>query len=252
MRAPIAAFSLAVILGACGTDGDPYPIRPPGGPGGGGSTQPGVDAGPVDAGDEGVDAAPLQLDGTVCVILDVIDPFECLVVAENVDIAAVNSMTSTISGAGGAFTIDLTQAVDVLSIGAGEADGLVTTLSRTDLTPAPITAPVLDEIARDEMLAAIPAVQTTGAMLIYVVDGGGPVAGATVSGFSDGAQLLYDDGAGAFIPDDGAGTGNDGIALIIDTAGGLVTATDGARTANAQVATLTGAFGIGVITLPDP
>jgi hypothetical protein len=249
MRIAPLALLLLVTLSGCPAD-DPYPWRPPGG--GSGSNQPGIDAGDTDDDAGLIDAAVAdQLDGVVCVILDVAVPFECPAgtAKDNVDVAAVNSGTSAISDTDGLFTIDLTTVPDTLRLGAGVSDGLVTTLSRSNLSAEPVTSPVLDEGLRDSIYANLTEVQTTGAMLIYVVDSAGPVAGATVTGAS--GRLYYDDGAGAFV-DDAAGTGNDGIALIVDTDSATVTATEGIRTGNTQIATATGAFGVGVIMLPDP
>jgi hypothetical protein len=192
-------------------------------------------------------AAPL--DGIVCVILDVAEPFGCPTGAnkDNVDVAAVDSGTTAISDSDGLFTIDLTVDPDTLRLGAGVGDGLVTTLSRSDLTPEPVTAPVLDEGLRDAIYANLTEVQSTGAMLIYIVDSGGPVTGATVAA---SGRIYYDDGAGAFV-DDPAGTGADGIALVVDTGSDTITATEGTRSADAPISTATGGFGVGVITLPD-
>lgn len=248
MRIALLAL-LVVVVPGCGTE-DSYPWRPPNG-GGSGSNNPGADAGGgIDAGDVDGGIAE-QLDGVVCVIVNVDAPFECPTgtAKDNVDVAAVSSGTTTVSDTDGQFTIDLAVSPDTLRLGATPSDGLVTTLSRSNLAPEPVTSPVLDEGLRDTIYANLTEVQTTGAMLIYVVDSGGPVAGATVSGAS--GRIYYDDGAGAFV-DDAAGTGADGIVLIVDTDSSTVTATEGLRTANAQIATAIGAFGVGVITLPAP
>lgn len=244
----IALLALLVVVPGCGTE-DSYPWRPPGG--GSGSNTPGPDAGGPDGAGPADDAGVTPLDGVVCVIVNVDAPFECPTgtAKDGVDVAAVSSGTTAVSDASGQFTIDLAVVPDTLRLGAAPSDGLVTTLSRSNLSPEPVTAPVLDEGLRDTIYANLTEVQTTGAMLIYVVDSGGPVAGATVSGAP--GRIYYDDGAGAFV-DDPAGTGADGIALIVDTDSSTVTATEGIRSANAQIATATGAFGVGVITLPAP
>src|SRR5687768_13060768 len=130
MRIAPLALLLLVTLAGCPAD-DPYPWRPPGG--GSGSNEPGIDAGGPDSGP--IDSAVAdQLDGVVCVIVDVAVPFECPTgtAKDNVDVAAVSSGTSAISDANGLFTIDLTTAPDTLRLGAAVSDGLVTTLSRSN------------------------------------------------------------------------------------------------------------------------
>lgn len=240
--APLAL--LIVLLPACGQE-DPRPFRPPGG--GTGSSTDGPDASLIDA---DIDAAVNRLDGIVCVIDEVDDPFECpdIAAADNVDIAALASGTTAVSDASGLFTIDLTVAIDVLQLGGGLSDGLVTTVSSTNISAEPVTSPVLEEGLRDSIYANLTEVQTSGAMLIYIRDASGPVAGATVT--APGGRIYYDDGAGGFV--DIVGTGNDGIALIVDTTSGTVTATEGLRSADAAVATVVGGFGVAVIALPAP
>ena len=245
MRRPLLALLVSIAAPACETD-DPYPYRPPGG-GGTGSSTDAPDAGRLDAAP--ADAGAAQLAGRVCVIRDVASPFECPVdeAAAGVQVTAVASAALATSDDLGDFVIDLTVVPDVLEVGAGPVDGLVTTRSASDLTGPPVNAPALDAVRYQGILDSLGELQTTGAMLVYVRDDAGAVPGATVT--APGRVIYYDDGAGEFLID-AVSTGPDGIALVLDTGSATVTAVEGARAGSAPISTVTNGVGVGVIVLP--
>lgn len=247
MRATyLAATCLALGLGgaACETT-EPYPNRPGGG-GGPGGNEPPPDAAPADAA-----AGGGVLAGHVCVVVDLGNPLACPTTPQMSNVVVQAGDVQDISDSAGDFTLDLPTATATLRLGADPADTILTTEVRVTVTAEPVDVPAVLEASFDDALLTISEFLTTGAMLVYVRDGGVPVAGATVAldAAPQGARLYYDDGAGGFVPD-AAATGADGAALVLDTTASTVTVTSGDRSASAQVPAPVGGVGVAIIELP--
>jgi hypothetical protein len=216
--------------------------------GGGGHGGSGTGASPdasVAQGDGGS-----EITGTVCVVTDLRSPFACPAVAsaQNVVVAEVGG-NSTVSDAAGDFTLDTNSSAPLLELGSSPGDGLLTT--RFVAQSSPVDAPVIDETTWENALVTLNTTQTTGAMLIYVIDTSGPVSGATVSfagTAQQGARIYYDDGAGGFDPN-AVATGAGGLALVLDVGAAEMRADQGTKTASANVPTVNGGVGVTVLTL---
>lgn len=236
-----------VVLAACAAKDD----RPLVGGGGGGG---GHGSGSGDDPDAGTPAdGGAELLGEVCVVVDLADPFKCQDVAADHGVLVTQvGGTSTHTNSLGEFSMAADKASVVLEVGAEAGDGLLTTRYPAVAAASPLAVPVVDQTLWEDMLITLAETQTTGAMLIYVVDANGPVTGATVSyvaGGHAGARLYYDDGVGGFDPN-ATSTGPDGIALILDTNAASMRATGSNGSATVDVPTIDGGVGVALIVVP--
>jgi len=242
---------VVMALGAGCAGGDDTPFHGAGG-GGHGTTGDAPDAGP-DETDAGVTST---LTGQVCVILDWSDPFACADIGlshqvQVADLATGGAVTSTDDD--GRFTLPLTTAGATIRVGGETGDLLVSTQSVQLAASSPVKAPVVDEGLWDATLATLLETQTEGAGVVYVVDPGGPVVGATIA-FTTGVPLnarkYYDDGAGGFDAN-ATVTGADGSALFLDIQNaGIRAITEDGRTGSVFLNTGSLELGIAVISLP--
>ncbi|MEZ4404854.1 MAG: hypothetical protein R3B06_33010 [Kofleriaceae bacterium] len=219
----IWCVAMLLTAAACGAGDDSWVVRPPGGGGGGVGGR--VDAAPPDA-DRGDAGAGLT--GQVCVVSEFRTPDACpdVAAARGVTVRRLGDATGAISDGAGGFTLDLTDAVVVLEVGAG-APTLIPALVPVRNDGTRVAAPVATEAAWLELVAATGTVHAsgTGAVVVYIDDADGtraeaaeldPPAAAATGAF-------YDRASGAWVP--AGGTGPAGVAVLVELPPGSYTLT---------------------------
>jgi hypothetical protein len=254
-----AALALAVAGVGC----DPPPGDNPWGGGGGGMT--GGGSGRADAAANGYDdAGPgadagAGLSGKVCRVVDLRTPGACPTAdVGGVTVKNLDDDTTTSTAADGPFALPAaTQPLPALAIAEldpGDHPSRFRTSVDTTGSAAGIVAPVMTETDWTALVLAIGASDPDGeaAVVVYVVDEGGPVAGADVDAPIGTVQApYYDNGGAQNWRSDLPGTGAAGAALILSvpasnanvtltvSSGGLVVSVTGVPVATATLTLVT-------------
>ena len=231
----VTALALVVLAG-CPADDEDLPVRPGGGGPGSGTEG---DARTVDA---GLDAAGgLELRGLVCVVADLRAPEACPAVATrqgvNVRVAGAGSLVT--SDADGRYTLPIDATPVVIDTGDG-ASTLQPTRLRVASTGALVLTPVLTTTTWDAVVNATGAQPSdgSGAVVVYVDDASGPVAGVVFDAVAGAAVVPFYDGNGPLAWREAGGTGVAGVALLLDVPAGSLSIS--ATAADQRALTLTG------------
>jgi hypothetical protein len=235
---------LLAAAGACKAEDDGRTVTPPGGGNGGNGDD--IDGGGGDDSDGGAGA----LTGEVCIVQQLDDPFECAssLQASGVLVEIVGSTTNATSDASGEFEIDVTTGTSTLQVGSGSFD-LRLTRFKARLADAPVAVPAVTNAAWEEAIAPVFGESASAAVVVYVLDNGAPLAGATVT--LDGSTERFYDGGAQLLDPEATATGNAGMATFLNAASGEVVVTDGTRTEMAIASTTASATGVVVVDLGD-
>ena len=214
---PITALAAASLLtgAACTSDDSDWVVRPPGGGSGSNTGGPdgGVDGGPTnDAG--------TMLTGQVCVVTDLRRPDACPVTttAAGVLVRRLGQLTGTDSNATGAFTLAVTDPVELLEVAAGSTE-LVPSLVPVRNDGAVVHVPTATRVAYEDALGDVGATVTTGngSIALYVETAAGlPATGVVFTQPEGGALPPFYDLVGAQAWAAGGGTGPAGAVLFVN------------------------------------